>query len=255
MSDHWLIPDWQAPAGVRALVTTRRGGCSAAPYAGLNLATHVGDAPENVASNRRRLRLGILPLPADPLWLEQVHGTRVLEAEQYRAVAEADACIARAPGQVCAVLSADCLPLLICADDASAVAAAHAGWRGLSAGMIEACVVAMAIPPTRLLAWLGPAIGARVYEVGDEVRAAFCRHDAGAQRAFVPHAPGKWLCDLYLLARQRLSALGVQRVSGGEHCTFSDPQRFYSYRRDGVTGRMASCIWLDSNGKGGALPV
>jgi hypothetical protein len=255
MSDGWLLPDWDAPAAVRALVTTRAGGFSAAPYAGLNLATHVGDAPERVADNRRRLCLGILPLPADPLWLEQVHGTRVVESGQYRAGDQADACIARTPGRVCAVLSADCLPLLFCADDASAVAAAHAGWRGLSAGMIEACVAAMAIPPARLLAWLGPAIGPRAYEVGDEVRAAFCRQDAGAQRAFVPHGPGKWLCDLYLLARQRLSALGVERVSGGGHCTFSDPRRFYSYRRDGVTGRMASCIWIETNGKGGAVPV
>jgi len=264
MSDDWLIPDWDAPAAVRALVTTRAGGGSAAPFAALNLATYVGDAPESVADNRRRLRLvpaigsrvlGILPLPAEPLWLEQVHGTRVVDSAQYRAGDQADACIARTPGRVCAVLSADCLPLLLCADDASAVAAAHAGWRGLSAGIIEACVAAMAIPPARLLAWLGPAIGPRAYEVGDEVRAAFCQQVAGAQRAFVPYGPGKWLCDLYLLARQRLSALGVERVSGGGHCTFSNPQRFYSYRRDGVTGRMASCIWIDSQGTGLSRPV
>jgi len=251
MSGQWLIPDWDAPSAVRALATTRGGGVSAAPYASLNLATHVGDDPRSVASNRRRLRQGIPPLPADPLWLEQVHGTRVVAAEHYTEGAEADACVARTPGRVCAVLSADCLPLLFCAEDASVVAAAHAGWRGLSAGMIEACVAATATPPARLLAWLGPAIGAQAYEVGDEVRAVFCQQDAAAQRAFVPQAPGKWLCDLYLLARQRLTALGVHRVSGGGHCTFSDPRRFYSYRRDGVTGRMASCIWLDR----GSLPV
>ncbi|MFA6313428.1 MAG: peptidoglycan editing factor PgeF [Sterolibacterium sp.] len=246
MNPHCLIPAWNAPVAVRALVTTRSGGHSATPYAGLNLATHVGDDPLAVAANRRSLRLGSRPLPADPLWLEQVHGTRVVAAESYREPAVADACIARTPGLVCAVLSADCLPLLLCAEDASAVAAVHAGWRGLSAGVIEACVAAMGTPPARLLAWLGPAIGPQAYEVGDEVREVFCRQDAAAALAFVPRQPGKWWCDLYLLARQRLAALGVQRVSGGEYCTYSDAARFYSYRRDGVTGRMASCIWLEA---------
>ena len=231
---------------MRALVTTRCGGESVAPYESMNLGAHVGDDPARVAGNRMRLRQGIPPLPSDPQWLAQVHGTRVVEGEQFRTGVEADACISRDPGRVCAVLSADCLPLLFCADDGSVVAAAHAGWRGLSAGVIEACVTAMAIPPARLLVWLGPAIGPQAYEVGDEVRAAFCGHDAAAQLAFVPRVPGKWLCDLYLLARQRLIALGVMRVSGGGDCTFSDPLRFYSYRRDGVTGRMASCVWLDA---------
>ena len=250
MSADRLIPDWNAPAAVHALVTTRIGGCSSAPYASMNLAAHVGDDPEAVAANRRRLRRGDLPLPADPLWLRQVHGSSVLSGEAYREGAEADACIARTPGLVCAVLSADCLPLLFCADDASVVGAAHAGWRGLAAGVIEACVAAMAIPPARLLVWLGPAIGALAYEVGDAVRDAFCDRAAAAQKAFVPDDNGKWRCDLYLLARQRLAALGVNRVSGGEYCTFSDPRRFYSYRRDGATGRMASCIWLDPRGQG-----
>lgn len=245
MNDHCLIPDWDAPAAVHSLVTTRDGGLSAAPYASLNLAAHVGDDPLIVARNRQRLRQGILPLPADPLWLEQVHGTQMVTAENYREGAAGDACIARTPGLVCAVLTADCLPLLLCAEDASVVGAVHAGWRGLSAGVIEACVAAMATPPARLLAWLGPAIGPRAYEVGDEVRATFCRQDAAAEQAFVPHRPGKWLCDLYLLARQRLAALGVRRVSGGEYCTYGDADRFYSYRRDGVTGRMATCIWLE----------
>ncbi|MCX7175180.1 MAG: peptidoglycan editing factor PgeF [Proteobacteria bacterium] len=246
MNDRCLIPDWNVPAAVHALVTTRSGGYSSAPYASLNLATHVGDDPMIVVRNRQRLRSGIRPLPADPLWLEQVHGTRVVTAENWREGEKADACIARKPGLVCAVLTADCLPLLLCAEDASVVGAVHAGWRGLSAGVIEASVAAMAMPPASLLAWLGPAIGPRAYEVGDEVRAIFCAQDAAAQRAFVPHRPGKWLCDLYLLARQRLAALGVQRISGGDYCTFSDADRFYSYRRDGVTGRMASCIWLEA---------
>lgn len=250
-----LTPAWNAPAAVHALVTTRGGGASVAPYAGLNLAAHVGDDPVAVSANRRRLRRGFPALPADPLWLQQVHGTRIVAAEEYHQGIQADACIARTPDLVCAVLSADCLPLLLCAADGSVVGAVHAGWRGLSGGIVEACVAAMAVPSDGLLAWLGPAIGPRAYEVGDEVRAAFCAQDAAAERAFVPRQPGKWLCDLYLLARQRLAALGVQRVSGGEHCTFNDAARFYSYRRDGVTGRMASCIWLEPAGRGEGLPV
>lgn len=231
-----LTPDWNAPPAVHALVTTR-----------------VDGDPLAVGAKRERLRLGIPSLPSDPLWLRQVHGAQVLAGEDYCEGAEADACIARTPGLVCAVLTADCLPLLLCAEDASVVAAVHAGWRGLSTGVIEACVAAMAVPPAGLLAWLGPAIGPRVYEVGAEVRAVFCAQDAAAEQAFLPRRPGKWLCDLYLLARQRLAALGVERVSGGEYCTFSDPQRFYSYRRDGLTGHMASCIWLDRSDQN--LPV
>ena len=180
MSDHRLIPDWDVPSAVRALTTTRSGGCSTGPYASLNLGNHVGDAAPTVADNRRRLRQGPGALPADPLWLRQVHGTQVIAAEDYRGDAEADACIARTPGLVCAVLTADCLPLLFCAEDASVVGAAHAGWRGLSAGVIEACVAAMAIPPAGLRAWLGPAIGPRVYQVGDEVRQRFCEQHADA---------------------------------------------------------------------------
>ena len=244
MTDHCLIPDWNAPATVQALSTTRRGGCSAAPYVSLNLGQHVGDDPLTVAANRQRLRQGDWALPADPLWLRQVHGTQVVALEEFRAATDADACIAHTRDLVCAVLSADCMPLLLCDDTGSVVGAVHAGWRGLAAGVIEACVAAMAVAPARLLVWLGPAIGPRVYEVGDEVRAVFCARDAAAELAFVPSPPGKWLCDLYLLARQRLVALGVERISGGEFCTYSDVTRFYSYRRDGVTGRMASCIWL-----------
>ncbi|MCX7168939.1 MAG: peptidoglycan editing factor PgeF [Proteobacteria bacterium] len=245
MSIDLIKPDWDAPPCVHALVTTRVGGKSAGPYAGFNLAVHVGDDPAAVASNRVLLRQPPFRLPAEPLWLQQVHGTGVLTAEDYRGNSPADACLARSPGLVCAVLTADCLPLLFCADDASVIAAAHAGWRGLAAGVIETSVAAMAIEPERLLAWLGPAIGPTAFEVSADVREAFCRHDAAAEQAFMPRTNDKWLCDLYLLGRQRLARLGVRRVSGGECCTFGDAQRFYSYRRDGITGRMASCIWLE----------
>jgi len=253
MSGDWIVPDWPAPPSVRALVTTRGGldgGGSpvpTGPYGNFNLATHVGDDPLAVAANRQRLRLSLPGLPGDPLWLNQVHGSQVLTAENHRhgVESEADACVARSPGLVCAVLSADCLPLLLCDANGGVVAGAHAGWRGLAAGVIEASVAAMRAEPADLLAWLGPAIGPGAFEVGDEVRAAFCRHDPRAAEAFVAHGPGKWLCDLYRLARQRLATLGVRQVYGGDRCTFSEPQHFYSFRRDGVTGRMASLIWLE----------
>lgn len=242
--DDCLVPDWPAPAKVRALVTTRIGGVSASPWDSLNLGDHVGDAPAAVAENRRRLRA---LLPAEPVWLRQVHGTLCIDAAQASAGAEADAALARAPGVVCAVLTADCLPVLLCDDAGSVVAAAHAGWRGLAAGVIEATVQAMGLPGERLVAWLGPAIGPENFEVGDEVRAAFVAHDPAAAQAFVPgrtDRPGKWYCDIYRLARQRLAALGVRRVTSADFCTVAERERFYSYRRDGVTGRMASLVWL-----------
>lgn len=248
MSGDYLVPEWAAPASVRAIATTRLGGLSTTSYAGLNLATHVGDDPANVDRNRQLLRQTITQLPADPLWLQQVHGARVAVAEDYRFGLEADACVAHTPGLVCAVLSADCLPILLCADDGSVVSAVHAGWRGMAAGVIEACVSRMGVPSDRLLAWLGPAIGPRAYEVGEEVRAAFCADDEMAALAFHRSAPGKWLCDLYSLATRRFAALGVRRVFGGGLCTFSDSRRFYSFRRDGTTGRMASCIWIAPSG-------
>jgi len=246
MNDGLLIPDWGgsefAPPGVRALVTLRvhPQGHSVAPYASFNLAGHVGDDPAAVAANRAQLRA---LLPAEPLWLNQVHGVAVADVAKASPGISADASVARAPGLVCAVLTADCLPLLLAARDGSVVAAAHAGWRGLADGVIEATVAAMRMPAGGLRAWLGPAIGPTAFEVGDEVRAAFCRHDARAAAAFDAHGAGKWLCDLYALARQRLAAVGVTQVSGGGLCTYSDAQRFYSYRRDGTTGRMASLIW------------
>lgn len=242
----FLVPDWPAPPNVRALSTTRGGGHSGGVYASFNLATHVGDQPAAVAANRSRLAEHV---HTPPRWLTQIHGTRCVEVHQAADDTEADASCARHAGRACAVLTADCLPLLLCDTAGTVVAAAHAGWRGLAAGVIEATVTAMAVPAPQLLAWLGPAIGPTAFEVGDEVRAAFVVHDAHAAAAFLPcgggHVGGKWLCDLYALARLRLARLGVTQVYGGEACTFSEPERFFSYRRDGVTGRMATLIWLE----------
>jgi hypothetical protein len=240
-----LQPDWALPAGVRALVTTREGGQSVAPYESFNLGAHVSDDRVAVVANRARLR-GFLPV--DPLWLNQVHGATVADADMCEGVPEADAALARSSGRVCAVLTADCLPVLLCDDAATVVAAAHAGWRGLAAGVLENTVRRMGAPPHRVRAWLGPAIGPGAFEVGDEVRAAFVATDPEAAAAFVARTvAGKWLADLFLLARRRLRAAGVSRVSGGGVCTVSTPEQFYSYRRDRVTGRFASLIWLEKN--------
>ncbi len=240
MPPEFIRPDWPAPTHVHALITTRSGGVSSGPYANLNLGDHVGDDPATVAENRRRLRAA---LPADPVWLRQVHGKRCVDAAQTTTDNEADAAWTNVPGTVCAVLTADCLPILLCDDRGTVVAAAHAGWRGLAAGVIEATVRSMNTPGERLMAWLGPAIGPQHFEVGDEVRACFAAHDPQANAAFVPQGGGKWRCDLYQLARQRLNALGISRIAGADFCTVRDAGRFYSYRRDGVTGRMASLIW------------
>lgn len=238
----FIGPDWPAPPGVRALSTTRQGGASAAPWAAFNLGEHVGDAPAAVLANRQRLRA---TLPEEPRWLSQVHGTRCVDAAATRRGEQADASFTRQRGVVCAVQTADCLPVLLCDERATVVGGAHAGWRGLAGGVIEATVAAMGEPGERLMAWLGPAIGPRAFEVGGEVRAAFLAHDPRAASAFVPAQGDKWLCDIYLLARQRLQALGIRRVAGADFCTVSDGERFFSYRRDGVTGRMASLVWLE----------
>ena len=242
MSDAWIVPDWPVPAGVRALSTTRAGGVSVAPYDSLNLGTHVGDDPANVAANRAQVRRIV---PSEPAWLNQVHGTVVVDAASVAGVPDADASVSRTPGAVCVVMTADCLPVLLCDRAGTVVGAAHAGWRGLHGGVIEATVTAMQVAPADVIAWLGPAIGPTAFEVGDEVRAAFVAVDAIADAAFKPAGqPGKWLADIYLLARQRLAALGVTAVYGGDCCTVSESRRFFSYRRDGVTGRMASLVWL-----------
>lgn len=240
----WIEPDWPAPSGVRAAATTRLGGASLGPYASWNLGDHVGDDPAAVAANRRLLRER-LGLPAEPLWLRQVHGCNVAQAGG----CEADAAVAFAPGQVCAVLTADCLPLLFCDRSGTRVAAVHAGWRGLAAGVIEAAVARLGVAPGELLCWLGPAIGPDAFEVGDEVRQAFLAQGlAGAEAAFRASPSGRWLADLYALARIRLRAVGVPGVWGGGLCTYADGERFFSYRRDGLTGRMASLVWIEPRG-------
>ncbi|MDR0717441.1 MAG: peptidoglycan editing factor PgeF [Azoarcus sp.] len=241
----FIAPDWPAPSTVRALLTTRRGGVGKAPYESCNLATHVGDDPAAVAANRAILRRH---LPAEPLWLEQVHGATVATAagSDNSAPPRADASVARGRGEVCAILTADCLPVLLCDDTGTVVAAAHAGWRGLAAGVLEAALARMETAPKRVMAWMGPAIGPAAFEVGDEVRAAFLETDTGAAAAFrAGAARGKWFADLFMLARRRLTRAGVERVHGGGVCSFSAREQFFSYRREGTTGRFASLIWLD----------
>jgi YfiH family protein len=240
--NHCIIPDWPAPKQVRTLQTTRLGGVSAAPYASLNLGDHVGDAP--LAVERNRILLNTL-LPSEPVWLEQAHGTIVANADRADCLPQADACIARQRAAVCVVMTADCLPVLLCDQQGSVVGVAHAGWKGLAAGVIEATVQAMNVAPQNLMAWLGPAISQDAFEVGDEVRAAFIAAQPQAASAFIPGQQGKWLADIYTLARLRLNALGITQIYGGDCCTYRDSERFFSYRRDGVTGRMGTFIWLD----------
>jgi YfiH family protein len=242
LSEHLIIPDWPAPANVKALQTTRVGGTSSAPYGSFNLGDHVGDAPLAVARNRMLLNT---LLPSEPVWLKQVHGTQVVNADQASCLSQADASIARHRAAVCVVLTADCLPVLLCDTQGSVVGAAHAGWKGLAAGITEAAVQAMDVAPQQLMAWLGPAISQQAFEVGEEVRAAFVDADPQAAAAFIPGQPGKWFADIYALARLRLNALGITRIYGGNYCTFREPERFFSYRRDGATGRMGSFVWLE----------
>jgi YfiH family protein len=244
----WIVPDWPAPERVRGLVTTRDGGVSRTPFDSMNLSARVGDDVRHVQENRARLRA---LLPAEPHWLHQVHGAHVIEARQDVAEEEADACVARAPGTVCTILIADCLPVLFCDRAGDVIAAAHAGWRGLSSGVLEGTVATMRTAPRQLLAWLGPAIGPDAFEVGRDVLHAFTATDAGAVACFRPKQPGpdgapKWFADLYALARRRLAAVGVHAVFGGGLCTSSDARRFFSHRRDRRTGRQAALIWLQA---------
>ncbi|MEG0008728.1 MAG: peptidoglycan editing factor PgeF [Aeromonas sp.] len=242
---NWIEPDWPAPAKVRALSTTRDGGISEGVFQGLNLGAHVGDEPARVEENRALLQQTAY-IPGRLNWLNQVHGVAVHPvSNEYGAAPDADAACALQAGLACIVMTADCLPVLFCDKAGTRVSAAHAGWRGLQAGVLEASIAAMGCEPNDILAWLGPAIGPTAFEVGGEVRDAFMAEQVEAAAAFVPSAnEGKWLADIYQLARLRLARAGVTAVHGGEHCTFSDPERFYSYRRDGQTGRMASIIWL-----------
>ncbi|MBJ2250931.1 MULTISPECIES: peptidoglycan editing factor PgeF [Pseudomonas] len=237
----WLIPDWPAPAGVKACVTTRAGGVSLAPFDSLNLGDHVEDSPEAVLENRRRLTAAFAIQPA---WLRQVHGVVVVEADPGR-IAEADGSWTGTPGIACTAMTADCLPALFCNKSGTRVAAAHAGWRGLAAGVLEAAADSLDAAPADVLVWLGPAIGPKAFEVGPEVREAFMQQHPQTAQAFVPsHNPGKFLADIYQLARLRLAARGITAVYGGGLCTVTDP-RFFSYRRSPRTGRFASLIWLE----------
>lgn len=238
----WITPSWPAPSQVRALITTRVGGVSDAPYASLNLGDHVGDRPEHVQRNRAIVRECVA---AEPAWLKQVHDTDIVDLDDYCTGAVADGCIARRSGQVCVIMTADCLPVLLCDRTGSVVGAAHAGWRGLCNGVIEATVKRMGHAGEELMAYLGPAVGPKHYEVGTEVRDAFVRILPEAASAFTTHGKDKFLADLYALARQRLSRLNIGAVFGGNYCTFAERERFFSFRRDGETGRMASLIWLE----------
>jgi len=239
-----IQPDWPAPPNVRAAVTTRNGGVSLSPWNSLNLGVHVEDDPKHVAENRQRI-ITALELGSEPQWLTQVHGIAVANLDQPNPLIEADAAMTTQVGPVCVAQTADCLPVLFAARDGAAVAAAHAGWRGLADGVLEATINAMSTRPDHLMAWLGPAIGPRAFEVGQDVIDAFTAHDPGAVACFVSaNQPGKWWGDLYSLAKRRLQLAGVTAIYGGGECTYTDTERFFSFRRDGQrTGRMASLIW------------
>jgi YfiH family protein len=240
----WLVPDWNAPKRVRAFVTTRAGGVSAGEFASMNLGGSSGDDPESVARNRLIVREH---LPSMPRWMKQVHGTDVAQLDRHgeSEVATADAAVTSQPGRVAVVLTADCMPLFLCDESGENVAVVHAGWRGMSAGVIESTVRVIGAAPSQLMAWMGPTIGPSAFEVGPEVREAFVAHDPDARDAFRSHKSGKFMADLYALARRRLGSVGVARVSGGGFCTYTDTARFFSYRRAKASGRMGAFIWLE----------
>jgi YfiH family protein len=241
-----IVPSWPAPASVRALFTTRHGGVSSAPFAHLNLGRHVGDELDAVDENRARVREAF-DVPQEPRWLHQVHGAGVVDAGEAQPSSRADASFSGAAGVVCAVLVADCLPVLLCGRETGEVAAVHAGWRGLLGGVLQATVARMATAPSHLLAWMGPAIGPEAFEVGPEVRRDFLVKNPEYAVAFRPSPRrGRWLADVYAIARVALGQAGVGDVHGAEWCTYSEPERFFSYRRDGLTGRMAALIWRDA---------
>jgi len=239
----FITPTWPAPLQVKAYTTTRQGGYSHPPYDGFNLAEHVGDDAKAIAANRSTL-IQTLKMPTKPIWLKQVHGNQIVTANTDHSRCAADASFSTQPGHVCVVLTADCLPVLFCDRAGTRVAAAHAGWRGLANGILETTLQHLNVSPQDILVWLGPAIGPQTFEVGDEVREAFMDFLPSAKEAFKTSREGHWLADLYLLARQRLAHQGVTAVYGGDFCTYTDTERFYSYRRDKVTGRMASLIWF-----------
>jgi hypothetical protein len=243
----WIEPQWAAPRGVRAAFTLRTGGVSVPPFDSLNLGSHVGDDAAHVAENRARVHRA-LALPSEPVWMHQVHGTTVVElaaADAAVAPPTADAAFTRASGPACAILVADCMPVLFAARDGSVVGAVHAGWRGLAAGVLERAIAAMGVAGSDLVAWCGPSIGPAAFEVGDDVRDAFAARDSQAARAFVRNDRGRWQCDLAQLAMARLAAAGIHAVTLDGSCTVSDARRFFSFRRDGQCGRMAALVWKE----------
>jgi YfiH family protein len=241
----WIEPQWSAASNIHAISTIRQGGVSQSPWESLNLGDHVNDDPSDVAENRRRLRR-LAGLPHEPQWLTQVHGCDITEITESPPAGgcEADAAYTNRPGCICAVLTADCLPVLFVDMRGREVAAAHAGWRGLAGGVLEQTVGRFAAAPQTLLAWLGPAIGPASFEVGAEVREKFLKWSSDCETAFVQHEKGRWLADIYQLARLRLRKTGITAIYGGDYCTYRDAERFYSYRRDGETGRVATLIWF-----------
>jgi len=238
-----IIPNWQVPNNVKAYTTTRKGGVSIAPYDSFNLADHVDDNPEHVKINRQLLKTN-LHLPNEPIWLKQVHSTTSVIANQENTGQCADAVYSYEKNTVCVVMTADCLPVLLTNQQGNMVAAIHAGWRGLAGGILETTLQQLNVISEDVIVWLGPAISGKAFEVGDEVRTAFIDFLPQAEHAFIPTRAGHWLADLYLLAKQRLNQQGITQIYGGEFCTYTDESRFYSYRRDKQTGRMASLIWL-----------
>lgn len=239
-----FVPNWPAPATVRALSTTRQDGHSQSPFDEFNLATHVDDEPESVIKNRDLL-IAQNQLPSSPLWLTQTHSTTVINADNWLADIEADACYSNTSNQICIVMTADCLPVLVCNRQGTEVAAIHAGWRGLANGIIASTLTQFQSDREELLVWLGPAIGPEAFEVGQDVFECFTKNTPETKAAFKANDNSRYLADIYQLARQQLSSLSIEQVFGGEHCTVTDQDRFFSYRRDGQTGRMASMIWLD----------
>lgn len=240
-----IFPDWPQPKNVASCSTTRAGGVSLPPFNSLNLGDHVGDNPNAVSENRQYLEK-LAQLPQQPVWLEQVHGTHVLQLDGNEVLnKQADAVYTNQIGQVCAIMTADCLPVLFCNKAGTEVAAAHAGWRGLCYGVLENTINQFISTPNEIMAWLGPAIGAEKFEVGEEVKDAFVNQSPDLASAFLPYN-NKYLADIYLLARKKLQAAGVSSIYGGDFCTVTDENRFFSYRREGKTGRMASLIWVSN---------
>jgi hypothetical protein len=243
----WLKPNWPAPAHVRAYSTSRQGGFSEQAFNSLNLGDHVGDEVNNVAKNRAALK-SKLNLPNEPHWLKQVHGNKVIQIHHGSSgIDEADGCFTKQASNICVVLTADCLPILISDKAGTTVAAIHAGWRGLASGIIDVALCTLGLPYDSLLVWLGPAIGPTQFEVGDDVKAIFANKAYNTDPAFKPKTANKWLLDIYQIARYNLSHYGVEHIYGGGECTFTQSEKYFSYRRDGITGRMASLIWLDVN--------